>query len=172
MNSQSFMAICIVSAIGILGGCDDRAVPDNNVYSSSAEQMRVTSPSGEFDAVLVRDPYGPAAGGGVDSNVYIVRKGQAIHMKTAHPFFSADPMNCGKVVWKREHLLEIHYELAYIHEFRNLWSLSEVENVGSTGERDFEIEIQLVPASESSALAPDGAFRRLGGETITPGCYK
>jgi hypothetical protein len=169
------MAVCIVSVIGILGGCDDRddrAVPDNNVYSSSAEQMRVTSPDGEFDAVLVRDPYGPAAGGGVDSHVYIVRKGQPIHMKTAHPFFSADPMNCGKVVWKREHLLEIHYELAYIHEFRNLWSLSEIENVGSAGERDFEVEIQLVPASDSSALETDGAFRHLGGETITPGCYK
>jgi hypothetical protein len=172
MNSRSFMAICVVPAVAILSGCDDRALPDNNVFSTSAEQMRVTSPSGEFDAVLVRDPYGPAAGGGVDSNVYIVRKGQPIHMKTARLLFRADPMNCGELVWKRDHLLEVHYELAYIHEFRNLWSLSEVENVGSTGERDFEVEIQLVPASDSSALKSDGAFRRLGGETITPGCYK
>jgi hypothetical protein len=110
--------------------------------------------------------------GGVDSNVYIVRKGAPTYYKAGLAVFSADPMNCGKLVWKRDHLLEIHYELAYIHEFRNSWSLSEVENVGSAGERDFQVEIQLVPASDSSALKPDGEFRRLGGETITPGCYK
>ena len=163
------LAFCTVFGILFLAGCSNKG---EDSYSKKIENMRVTSPNGEFDAVLATYIYGPAAGGGVDSNVYIVRKAAPTYYKAGLEIFSADPMNCGKLVWKRDHLLEIHYELAYIHEFRNLWSLSQVENVGSAGERDFEVEIQLVPVSDSSALTPDAAFRRLGGETITPGCYK
>ena len=145
-----------------MGACDDpneTAVRDTNVFSHSAEQARVTSPGGSFDAVLVRDPYGPAAGGGVDWNVYIVRKGDPIRMKTAHYFFRADPMKGGGLVWNREHLLEIHYDQAHILEFRNVWGLHEIEDVGSSGEHDFEVEIRLVPSSDFSALTPDGGFR-------------
>jgi hypothetical protein len=134
-------------------------VQDNKVFSQSAEQTRVTSPNGLLDAVLVRDPYGPAAGGGVDWNVYIVRRENPIHMKTAHEFFRADPMTGGDLVWKSEHLLEIHYDQAHILAFRNLWGLYEIENVGSTGERDFEVEIRLVPSSDFSVLTPNGRFR-------------
>ena len=154
------IAICLVLTVGILAGCDDRAVPDPSVFSTSAELMRVSSPNGQLDAVLVRDPYGAAAGGGVDSNVYIVRKAAPIHMKTSHPFFQADPMTGGILVWKRNHLLEIHYTTAHIHQFRNLWGLHEVEDTGSVGERDYDVEIQLVPTSDSSVLSPDGSFVR------------
>jgi len=153
------LVLFAASAICILGGCDDRAVPDQEVFSTSAEQSRVTSPNGQLDAVLVRDPYGPAAGGGVNWNVYITLKGTPIHMKTAHEFFRADPLTGGHLVWKGYHTLEIHYDIADIQEFRNLWGLHEVQDVGSRGERDFEVEIRLVPASDSSALAPDGSFR-------------
>jgi hypothetical protein len=127
-----------------------------------SELARVTSPNGQFDAVLIQDIYGPAAGGGVDSNVYIVQKGAPVHVKAGSEVFSADPMSCGQLVWRRDHLLEIHYNMAYIHTFRNTWGAHEVENVGSTGERDFEVEILLTPASESSAIQPDGSFRSLG----------
>jgi hypothetical protein len=73
-------------------------------------------------------------------------------------------MTGGKLVWKRDHLLEIQYDIAYIHQFRNLWGLHEVEDAGSTGERDFEVEIRLMPASDSSALRPDGSFRHMGDQ--------
>src|SRR5580658_9399489 len=69
------LVVAVFCAICFLGGCSDIAVPDRNVFSAAAEQMRVTSPSGQLDAVLVRDPYGAAAGGGVDWNVYITTKG-------------------------------------------------------------------------------------------------
>jgi hypothetical protein len=42
--------------------------------------------------------------------------------------------------------------------------LDEIENVGNAGEHDFEVEIQLVPVSDSSALNPDGSFRHPGYE--------
>jgi hypothetical protein len=106
--------------------------------------------------------YGPAAGGGVDSNVYIVRNGSPVYTKAGREVFSADPMTGGKLVWKRDHLLEIHYDIANIHRFRNTWGLWEIEDVGSTGERNFEVEIELVPVSDSSILKPDGSYRHWG----------
>lgn len=102
--------------------------------------------------------YGPPAGGGVDSNVYIIRKGAPVNTKEGREVFSADPMTGEQLVWKRDHVLEIHYDIAQIHRFRNLWGLYEVRNVGSA-KYDYEIEIRLMPASDSSVLMPDGSFR-------------
>jgi hypothetical protein len=132
----------------------------------------VTSPNGQLDAVLVIDMYGGAAGGGVDSNVYIVRKGAPVHVKPGSEVFSADPMSCGELVWKRDHVLEIRYNIAYTHGFRNTWGLHEVEDVGSMGERDYEVEIHLIPASDSSALWPDGSFRSIGSESLSANCFE
>jgi hypothetical protein len=147
-------------ALCFLGACKETATPDRNVFSTSAEQLRVTSPNGHLDAVLVRDPYGGAIGGGVHWNVYIVLKGSPVSMSVAHEVFQADPFSGGNLIWKREHLLEIHYDIAKIEEFRNLWGLHEVEDVGNRGEGDYEVEIRLVPSSEEfSILTPDGALR-------------
>lgn len=154
--------VVVVFGMLCLSGCDNRRLPNANTFPKSAELLRVTSPDGKLDAVLVRYPYGPAAGGGVDSNVYIVRKDALVSSEPGREVLTADPMTGGQLVWKRDHLLEVHYDLAYIHGFRNVWGLHEVENVGSVGERDFEIEIRLVPASDSSALSPDGSFRHPG----------
>jgi hypothetical protein len=153
------LVLCANAAICFFGGCDGTAVPDRSVFSTAAEQTRVTSPNGQLDAVLVRDPYGSAAGGGVNWNVYITTKGTPIRMKAAHELFRADPLTGGQLVWKGDHFLEIHYDIAHIHEFRNLWGLHELEDVGSKGERDYGVEIRLVPSSDFSVLTPDGSFR-------------
>ena len=154
-------AVTAFSAVAILfaSGCGDRAVPHEDAFSKSSELMRVTSPNGQLDAVLVTYIYGPPAGGGVDFNVYIVPKGLPVHIKAGREVFSADPMTGGQLVWKRDHLLEIHYDIADIHGFRNLWGLHELMDTGSRGERDYEVEIQLMPTSASSALKTDGSFR-------------
>jgi len=57
--------------------------------------------------------------------------------------------------------LQIPYEVANIEQFRDLWGLWEIEDVaGSTGERNFEVEIRLEPlAVDFSALTPDGSYR-------------
>jgi len=73
-------------------------------------------------------------------------------VKAGTEIFSADPMSGGNLVWKRDHLLEIHYDVGYIHIFRNLWGLHEIEDTGTTGERDIEIEIRLMPTSDSSLI--------------------
>ncbi len=135
--------------------CQSAHNPDSKVV----EQSRVTSPNGQLDAVFVQDFYGGAVGGGVDSEVYIVRKGAPVKPDTAHAILLADPFTKAKLVWEQDHVLQIHYDVAHITRFRNLWGLHEIENVGSTGERDFDVEIRLEPLSEFSILTPDGSFR-------------
>jgi hypothetical protein len=156
------ITFCVAVCVTNLFGCNDRPVPKANACSSSRELTRVTSPNRQLDAVLVECMYGGAAGGGVDSNVYIVRKGAPVYVEPNKEIFNADPMTGGELVWRRDHLLEIHYDIAYIHRFRNVWGLYEIENVGSTGDRDYEVELRLVPASDSSALTSDGSFRHVG----------
>jgi hypothetical protein len=154
------LALCVGAPLCSCSAPDDRAFTDSRVSFAAAEQARVTSPSGQLDAVLVSDPYGPAAGGGVNWNVYITTKGTPIHMKTAHEFFQADPLTGGQLVWKGNHLLEVHYDIADIHEFRNLWSLDEIKDAGSNGDHEYFVEIRLVPISpDFSLLTPYGSFR-------------
>jgi hypothetical protein len=141
----------------VLGSCGDQ--PGSN--RDGSEQIRVRSPNGQLDAVLMIFTYGGAAGGGVDSNIYIVPRGAQVVGKPGREILTADPMSGVKLVWKRDHLLEIHYDIAYIRGFRNLWGLHEIADTGDIGQRDFEVEIQLVPDSDASALKPDGTFRRL-----------
>jgi hypothetical protein len=127
------------------------------------EVERVTSPNGRLDAALLMDIYGPVAGGGVDSNVYIVPKNGPVNIKKARKVFSADPMTKAKLVWERGHRLEIHYDIAYVHEFRNTWDLDEVQTVDRKNGY-YEVELKLVSESDSAALKPDGTFRHVGLE--------
>jgi len=62
----------------------------------------------------------------VDSNVYIVRKGAPVEMREEREVFSADPMTGAELVWKRDHLLEIHYDIAEIHSVRGILPLRSV----------------------------------------------
>jgi hypothetical protein len=143
-------------SFALLGACDRHFEPRPG--SNVTELSRVTSPNGQLDAVLTQDLYGGALGG-VDSEVYIVKKGAPVKLKSAYTILQADPFTKAKLVWKQDHLLQIYYDVAQIERFRNLWGLHEVEDVGSTGERDFDVEIRLEPSGDFSILAPDGSFR-------------
>jgi hypothetical protein len=143
-------------SFAVLTACDHQSAPRPG--SDVTELSRVTSPNGQLDAVLTQDLYGGAVGG-VDSEVFIVRKGAPVKPDAKYAILQADPFTKGKLVWKQDHLLQIYYDVAHIQRFRNVWGLHEVEDVGSTGERDFDVEIRLEPSAEFSILAPDGSFR-------------
>jgi hypothetical protein len=145
----------IFCCLGFSSGCQSTHNRDSKVV----EQSRVTSPNGQLDAVFLQDFYGGAVGGGVDSEVYIVRKGAPVKLDAAYTILQADPFTKAKLVWKQDHLLQIYYDVAHIERFRNLWGLHEVENVGSTGERDFDVEIRLEPLGDFSVLTPNGSYR-------------
>ena len=114
------------------------------------EEARLSSPNGQLDAVMIREDAGGAAGGW-EWYVYIVGKGKPV-LKSAHAILYAGTLRGESLVWAQEHLLDIRYDIANIHEFRNLWGLSEVQDVGSTGERDYLVEIRLVPSSQGFSL--------------------
>ena len=119
--------------------------------------MRVTSPNGLLDAVMIRKPYGGAAGG-FEWYVSVVPTGKAVKLNGI--VFQAGKLTGEKLVWNQAHLIEIQYDIALIEQFRNLWGLHEVQDVGSKGERDYEVEIRLAPSSQNfSVLTPDGRFR-------------
>lgn len=125
-----------------------------------AEEMRVTSPTGNLDAVIVRQAWGGAAGG-FEWRVFIVPKGKPAPSDDSHALFEAGTLAGEKLVWNQPHLLEIHFDVAEIEQFRNYWGLYEVQDVGSTGEHNYGVEIRLVPASpDFSLMTPEGGFRR------------
>ncbi len=138
-------------------GCD-KASTTKTFWGS--EQARVTSPNGQLDAVLLRDDGGGSAGGW-EWYVYIVAKGNRVDESKAHAIFNAGTLTGGKLVWTQAHLLEIRYEIAYINQFRNLWGLSEVRDVGNSGQNDYLVEVHLGPASQGfSLLTATGEFKK------------
>ena len=157
VHKRIVFGLCALVAC-IFGACHYQSARSRD--SKLVEQSRVTSPNGQLDAVLIQDSYGGAVGGGIESDVYVVRKGASIGTDKAHTVLQAEPFTGGRLVWKQDHLLEIHYDIARIEQFRNVWGLWEVEDVGSTGQRDFEVEIRLEPSSgDFSILTPDGSYR-------------
>jgi len=114
-------------------------------FVERTEAMRVTDPTGRFDAVVVTEGYGGAAGS-IDWYIYIVLKDKPVPSDGLLPVFEANTQTGGEPVWKGPHVLEIHYEFAYIQGFRNMWWSHEVENVGPLGERDWDVQIHLSPS--------------------------
>jgi len=103
---------------------------------------------------------GAGALGGFEWYAYIVSKGNAVDARKSHEIFHAGALTGEKLVWSQPHLLEIHYELANIEQFRNLWGLHEIQKVGSQGERDSFVEIRLMPSVDGfSLLTPNGSFK-------------
>jgi len=98
--------------------------------------------------------------GGLDSRLYVVRKGKAVSADF-NPIFSASKLYHEKLVWKQAHLIEIQYDIAAIERFRNVWCSAEIENVGSYGERDYCLEVKLAPTLDFSDLTPEGGFRQI-----------
>jgi hypothetical protein len=124
-----------------------------------SEEARVTSPNSQWDAILIRDDGGGAAGGW-EWYVYIVAKGNGVDESKDHAVFNAGTLTNEKLVWGQEHLLEIRYDIAYINQFRNIWGSSEIRDAGRTAGNGYLVEIRLVPAHpDFSLLTPDGDFR-------------
>lgn len=121
-----------------------------NRVGNDTEWVRVTSPDGKLDAVLVQDSSGGALGG-VFWFLYVVPKGKAVPKDTTKQLFFADELTRGTIIWSKAHLIEIHYDKASIMHFRN---------ISTTNENGVEYaELRLVPTSEYSLLTPEGGWR-------------
>jgi hypothetical protein len=148
---NALLIFCAATAISFPIGC-----VGNHHFS---EEARLTSPNGALDAVLIREDGGDALSG-FEWHAFIVAKGSAVDVHKSHEVFRAGALTDGKFVWNQPHLLEIHYDAAEIDQFRNLWGLYEIQNVGSQGERNYLVEIRLMPSSDGfSLLTPNGSFK-------------
>jgi hypothetical protein len=118
--------------------------------AQGTEAMRVTSPDGKLDAILVEDNSGGALGG-VFWYVYVVPKGNAVPRDAMKRLFFADELTRGAISWAKPYLIEIHYDKASIMQFRNL---------STTSENGIEyVELRLVPSAEYSLVTPEGGWR-------------
>lgn len=121
------------------------------------ERERVTSPDGRFDAVMVSESWGGAAGG-FEFYLRIVPKGKPAPHSGDHALLQAYKIDCEKLAWNKPHLLEVHYCYAGIEAYRNLWALDEIQDVANL-EGDYYVEVRLFPSTaDFSLLTPDGGF--------------
>lgn len=158
-RSERAVLVALCAVVFFLIGCGESGQAPKTKLFSGSEQARVTSPNGQLDAILMRDD-GGGASGGWEWYVYIVAKGSPIDESKAHAVFNAGTLTGEQLVWVREHLLEIRYEIAYINQFRNIWGSSEIRSAGNTNEREYLVEIRLAPShSDFSLLTPDGEFK-------------
>jgi hypothetical protein len=151
--NHALAATCLTFFLSALLGC---SLVTDTANISSDEQARVTSPNGLFDAVLLREDGGGAAGGW-EWYMYIAEKGKPVEQGSTHLIFNAGTLIGAKLVWKQAHLLEIQYNIADINQFRNLWVGHQ--RAGDAGQ-DYLVEIRLAPTSQDfSLLKPDGTFK-------------
>jgi hypothetical protein len=150
------ISICAAIIICFSEGC---GVSRTFTVPKADEEIRVTSPNGELDAVLVRED-GGGAPGGWEWYVYIVAKGNPVVRPRSHSLFNAGTLTDEKIMWTQEHLLEIHFNVAEINQFTNIWGSSEIQN-GPEGRNEYFVEIRLAPSTtDFSLLTPNGEFRR------------
>lgn len=150
------IAICVALVICFSEGC---GVSPTYTVAKADEETRITSPNGELDAVLVREDGGGAAGGW-EWYVYIVTRGNPVVRPRSHSLFNAGTLTDEKIIWTQEHLLEIHYDIAEINQFTNIWGSSEIQS-DRQGRNEYFVEIRLAPSPRDfSLLTPSGTFRR------------
>jgi hypothetical protein len=152
------VSLCASVAICFLLGCGESGQSPKATLFLGSEVARVTSPDGRFDAVMTREPIGGVLGG-VYWNVFIVPKDAPAPKDDDNTILHAAVLRGEKLIWKQNHLLEIHYDIANIEQFRNLWGSNEVQGHGWR-KGDYLAEVRLVPSSpDFSFITPDGGFK-------------
>lgn len=91
---------------------------------SQREITRTTSPTGEFDAVLVAELCGGAAGS-VAYEVYVAKKGKSSHYAGKERVLTATGLKRHRLRWSSTRILEIEYATSYIHSFVNFVYLNK-----------------------------------------------
>lgn len=151
------IAMCAALIACVLNGC---GLSSTYTVPKGDEKNRVTSPNGDLDAVLTREDGGGAASGW-DWDVYIVAKGHPVVRPRSRSVFESGRLTGEKLVWIQDHLLEIHYDIAEIDQFTNIWDSSEIQN-DTEGRIKCFVEIRLAPSpGDFSLLTPNGEFREM-----------
>ena len=150
----ALIAICLIEGYVITSILAYRA-HENKDWT---EVHRVTSPDGRLDALMTLEESPGGAIGSFYWNVFIVPKGQGMPANDKTSVFCATDLRGERLVWKQDHHLEIHYDLAEIEEYRNTWAVSQLGKIQGGSKSDYFVEVHLIPNSYFSILNPDGKF--------------
>jgi hypothetical protein len=116
------------------------------------EIARATSPDGTVDAVMEGIECGAPCSSGY--SVSVVPKGSAPPKDPVQHILVADDMVNAQIRWNESHLLDISYDRAFIHSFRNVtYPLGQRGNVESWR---YAVEIRLSPSSARFSYLVDG----------------
>ena len=140
------IAVAIVAPRLILSGLDKVIFPEHR-----QEILRITSPDGAVDAVMIESGCGAPCS--TSHLVAVVPKGNKAPDDPERYVFSADDMVNQRLLWKQSHLLEIAYDKAYIYRFQNVWNPFGVP--GNVESWKYEVEIRLGPSSTGFSYLPD-----------------
>ncbi len=145
------IAVGIVAPRLIRGGADRLLFPEHR-----REIARATSPDGTVDAVME----GIECGAPCSSAYFVsvVPKGSTALRDPVQQVFVADDMVNAQIRWSEPHLLDITYDKAFIHNFRNV--AYPFGRAGDVGSWRYAVEIHLIPSSPRFSYLVDGNGNR------------
>jgi hypothetical protein len=132
--------LCLI--LILTSGCEPPGISSKWEYQ---ELFRLPSPDSLVEAVLI------SGNGGATTRlvfqVYIIDAGAKLDVKSDdNAVFTADYTNNVRMNWKANRLLEISYEEARIHNFKNFWEPLNPEKAGLV------VEIRLKPDKDDFSL--------------------
>ncbi|HKV61528.1 MAG TPA: hypothetical protein VJO16_06425 [Candidatus Acidoferrum sp.] len=148
-----FLSFIAGIAIGTMAPRLIRGAVDRQLFPEHRREIsRATSPDGTVDAVLEGIECGAACSSGY--SVSVVPKGNAPLKDPVQQVFAADDMVNAQIRWDEAHLLDISYDKAFIHNFRNV--AYPFGRAGDEGSWRYAVEIHLIPSSPRFSYLVDG----------------
>jgi hypothetical protein len=140
-------------AVGIVAPRLFHDVADKVLFPEHRREIaRATSPDGTVDAVMEGIECGAPCSSGY--SVSVVPKGAPPPKDPVQQVFIADAVVNAQIRWNEPHLLDISYDKAFIHSFRNVtYPLGRRGNVESWR---YAVEIHLSPSSARFSYLGDG----------------
>lgn len=121
-----------------------RAAGDKLLFPERRTQVeRLTSPDGTVDAIVEQIDCGAPCSSAYA--VSIVPKGSSGPRDAAQRVVLADNTVNFQARWKEDHLLEIAYDKAFIHNFQNV--TYPLGRPGKPGSWQYAVEVHLSPSS-------------------------
>jgi TonB family protein len=164
MNAPRTLAVFLSFAAGIaigiaaprlIHGADKLLFPEHR-----HEIVRATSPDGAVDAVMEGIECGAPCSSGYA--ISIVAKGSAPRKDPVQQVFVANDVVNGQIRWEESHLLDISYDKAFIHNFRNV--AYPFGRGGDVNSWRYAVEVHLTPSSPRfSYLAEENGNRASDG---------
>ena len=153
MNWNHFILRCttIAALAATLTGCEPTAViPSLAGDWEYKEVKRIRSPDSSVEALLLTGDAGATTA--TRTYLYLVPSGSRLDAKKEaesnlnKAVFVADHLKNLTVDWRNPRLVEIGYEEARIHHFRNEWSHRDIQ------EYRYVVELRLAPTTNEFAL--------------------